>query len=164
MSFSKEYLLSIPSKKPILQRLHEKSYFNENGCQIYTGALDRCGYGKIKVGNRNLGAHKVMYILSIGDFDQDKYEMLHLCHNPRCINPEHIEVGTHQRNMEQASNRGTLGRPCRKLYSLCAEGKNYCLIFKSTYEAESLGYKSAHICTSMKRNGMYRGFYWKYVS
>lgn len=164
MPFTKAELLSCKSRKPILDRLMSKSFFNEYGCQIYTGSLDRSGYGVFKVGKRNLGAHKVMYIMTVGDFDQDKYEMLHSCHNPACINPKHLSVGTHKENIYQTIERGTFFGGKRKIPKrLCAESDTVCLIFNSTYEAELLGYKSANVCTSMKRGGKFRGFKWRYL-
>lgn len=99
MPFTKDWILSQKAKRPIIERLASKIHKCESGCWNYTGRLDRCGYGVIKIAKRNLGAHKVMYLLIKGDFDQSKYEMMHDCHNRKCINPDHIKVGTHKQNM-----------------------------------------------------------------
>lgn len=164
MPFSREELLSYKTREPILSKLARKSFLNEEGCQIYTGSLDRSGYGRFKIGGRNLGAHKVMYIMKRGDFDQEKYEILHSCHNPSCININHLSVGTHLENLQQSIDRGTFfGGKQKKPKRLCAENDTVCMIFNSTYEAELLGYKSANICTSMKRGGKFKGFRWRYL-
>jgi len=146
MPFTKKELLSYNTREPILTRLNRKSYIDDSGCQIYTGSLDRCGYGAFKVGGRSLGAHKVMYILTYGDYDQDKYEMLHSCHNPSCINPIHLSHGTHKQNLDAVISRGLLfgnGVGGRKIkdksvllgsggcgYRVCAESDEVCLLFK----------------------------------
>jgi hypothetical protein len=38
----------------------------------------------------------------------------HLCNNPRCINPEHLAIGTHYDNVQDRviSNRSAVGEDC----------------------------------------------------
>jgi hypothetical protein len=35
-------------------------------------------------------------------------EVMHSCDNPACINPEHLSVGTHQQNIQDAVTRGRM--------------------------------------------------------
>jgi len=35
-------------------------------------------------------------------------EVRHLCHNKRCINPDHLTVGTHQENMADSAAINTM--------------------------------------------------------
>ncbi len=106
IKFTPEYLLSLTGRVPLIERLNRKSVIMESGCHEYTGNTDRCGYGRIHVGKHQLGAHKVMYLLSVGDYDQSKYELMHTCDNPSCINPEHLVVGTHLENMHDCLRKG----------------------------------------------------------
>jgi len=54
-------------------------------------------------------SHEFSYRLFVGPVP-DGLELDHLCHNPKCINPDHLEPVTHQANMIRGlsfnSNRG----------------------------------------------------------
>lgn len=39
----------------------------------------------------------------------DGMHILHSCDNPRCCNPEHLRIGTHQDNMNDKVSRGRSG-------------------------------------------------------
>ena len=182
MPFTKEYLLSIPCRKPIIDRLMSKIEIDDNGCWCYTGSLDRCGYGKINIDRRNLGAHKVMYLLARGNFDQEKYEMLHLCHNRKCINPGHLKHGTHYENLTPIINSGRLfgdkvgGDGGKRIkdksvllgsggcgYRVCAENTLICLLFEKTSELDHNGFDSGRVSQAVYHNRMYKGYRWKYI-
>jgi len=88
------------------------------GCWIWTGALNERGYGVIGRGARGTGndkAHRVAYRIYRGEIPEGKI-MLHKCGNPICVNPWHLEPGTHKENSQdmvrmgrhyQPNNRGT---------------------------------------------------------
>lgn len=99
------YLLSLPSKTPLIDRLKQKIVVMPSGCWHYTGSTDRCGYGRISVGKHRLGAHKVAYLLLVGDFDQE-LELMHSCDNPICVNPAHLSPATHQENIQDCVSKG----------------------------------------------------------
>lgn len=79
-------------------------------CWLFTGALDRKGYGKIGAGGRGsktLAAHRVAYELFNGKIP-DGLNVLHVCDVPNCVRYDHLEVGTQQKNIQDASNRGRM--------------------------------------------------------
>jgi hypothetical protein len=68
------------------------------GCWLYQGALTTGGYGQFWWKGKNNRAHRVSFQLSYGDVDE--YAIIrHKCHTPRCVNPAHLEIGTHADNM-----------------------------------------------------------------
>lgn len=180
MPFTKAELLSYNTREPILNKLNRNSYFDDKGCQVYTGPIDRCGYGKVSVGKRRLGAHKVMYILTHGDYDQSKYEMLHSCHNPSCINPNHLSHGTHKQNINAVIARGLLfgngvgGREIKDKsvllgsggcgYRVCAESDEVCLLFITTLDAHKAGFNSGRVSNAVYSGNVYKGYKWKYIN
>jgi HNH endonuclease len=51
-------------------------------------------------------AHRVSYEAFKGPILHN-LNVLHQCHNPQCVNPEHLQIGTQKENLEQAKARGT---------------------------------------------------------
>ena len=71
----------------------------ETGCWAWTGGKDKDGYGVFSFGSRKEGnkrAHRVAYELWNGAIPKG-YWVLHKCRN-KCVNPEHLEVGTACKN------------------------------------------------------------------
>jgi len=87
-------------------RLYRYIQFN-GSCWDFTGALDRDGYPKIKIGGTRFSAHRVSYHLHKGDIP-DGLLVCHRCDNPRCINPLHLFLGTVRDNTVDASVKGRL--------------------------------------------------------
>lgn len=104
--FTKKYITSFNYRIPLIERLLTKVRIDSNGCWNFTGGKDSSGYGRIKVGHHNLGAHKVCFLLMVGDYDQEKFELMHSCDNPACINPAHLTPGTHSDNILDAISKG----------------------------------------------------------
>ena len=104
--FDRKFLLDNERKIPIAERLESKTVVLDNGCHEFTGGKDSSGYGRLKVGGHQLGAHKVSYLLNVGDFDQRNHELLHSCDNPACVNPVHLRPGTHRENLQECVARG----------------------------------------------------------
>lgn len=79
----------------------------ESGCWEWRGHTYSNGYGAIKVFGRMLTAHRYSYELHKGPIPYG-LQVLHSCDNKRCINPDHLRLGTHQENMIEASERGRM--------------------------------------------------------
>jgi hypothetical protein len=87
-------------------------------CHYWNGCVEKRGYGRFGIGSKVYLAHRVSYALANGDCPKH-LEIRHRCDNPSCVNPAHLEPGTHRENMAdmQARRRQRLGErhPCAKL-------------------------------------------------
>jgi len=81
-----------------------------NGCVEWTGPVTKHGYGRLTIRAngriRNLKAHRACYEAFNGPIPAGMC-VLHRCHNPRCVNPRHLRLGTHTDNMRDAIEHGT---------------------------------------------------------
>jgi hypothetical protein len=61
-------------------------------------------YGSFRLNGRSMGSHRAAYILTYGEFDPALH-VRHKCDTPNCVNPAHLELGTHQDNMRDMYER-----------------------------------------------------------
>ena len=86
---------------PLSERL--SLYSRDDGsCRIWTGATDACGYGKVRVSGRTVGAHRAAYELANGRIP-DGMVLDHTCRTPACINLDHLRLATTKENAENLS-------------------------------------------------------------
>lgn len=88
----------IPSLPPALQHIEAEP----TGCWIWTGRLNRNGYGRAAIAGREPVAHRAVYEALVGPIPSRRV-LDHLCRNRRCVNPSHLEPVTVATN----THRGT---------------------------------------------------------
>lgn len=66
------------------------------------------GYHYKRVGARSEMLHRVVYSEHYGVALEDMQGMvvMHTCDNPRCINPDHLKLGTQADNMKDMQRKG----------------------------------------------------------
>lgn len=77
-------------------------------CWIWTGAVTTTGYGVFQRGKRGeklYKAHRFSYSLHKGDIPK-RGLILHSCDNKKCVNPDHLSIGNHSKNLKEAWDRG----------------------------------------------------------
>ena len=78
----------------------------EGGCLEWTRGFHGVGYGSVS--SRYEGgsyAHRAMYLAAHGEIPPKMY-VLHRCDNRKCINPEHLFLGTHLDNIRDMQKKG----------------------------------------------------------
>ena len=68
-------------------------------CIESTASNGGAGYGRIMIGNKRTMAHRLAYEHAYGPIP-DGLIVRHKCDNPPCINPAHLELGTHRDNLD----------------------------------------------------------------
>ncbi len=85
---------------------------SEDECWLWQGCLSKAGYGQIRFGGKLYYAHRVAYSMTYGEIP-DRMEILHTCDFPRCCNPNHLQLGTHDDNMKDMAQKGRGARGSR---------------------------------------------------
>lgn len=88
------------------------------GCWLWQASVfGSPGYGQftaVDTGRaarqRHLYAHRVAWALSHGPIPEGQ-SVLHSCDVPLCVNPDHLFLGTHKINMEDAARKQRLSVP-----------------------------------------------------
>jgi len=99
-----------------IKRLMSRVTKTQDSCWAWNGALVR-GYGVINIDGKTEYVHRVVFAASGRKFNRS-LTLDHICRNPRCVNPDHLEPVTRSEN----ARRMNLSQPrdrCRKghLYS-----------------------------------------------
>lgn len=90
----------------IQERFEKKFKVNvESGCWEWNLALNRQGYGYFRINRVTKLAHRVSFFIYKGEF-KESLLICHRCDNPKCVNPEHLFLGTQLDNMKDCKNKG----------------------------------------------------------
>jgi hypothetical protein len=84
---------------------------DDKGCLSVISHKDTNKSGHIRVWrNGRIKVHRHVWQLARRREILEGYTINHLCDNPRCINPEHIYMGTHADNMRDKTAEGKAKR------------------------------------------------------
>lgn len=92
-------------------------------CWLWTGSKSPLGYGGFRVGGRAgrlVPAHRFAYELLVGPIPEGLF-LDHLCRNPPCVNPAHLEPVTHAENVR----RGVSPAAMRARQTHCKRGHEF---------------------------------------
>ncbi len=112
--------LTSEQREKLIQRIHNRmeidpvsGCWNSNYCIRDTQVVvngkrykygNRYGYRQMRVGGHIIAVHRVAYHLYKGHI-QEGMHIDHLCNNPSCCNPDHLDVVTHAENKRRQAER-----------------------------------------------------------
>ena len=97
-------------------------------CWNWTAYCDPQGYGRFGIGSRadntrtSALAHHWSFTDAYGPIPEGK-EIDHLCRNPSCVRPDHMEAVTHAENVQRGTHTASGGWQRAKTH--CPEGHEY---------------------------------------
>lgn len=94
-----------PGGATLLSRIGHFSQRAENGCLEWTGTLSS-GRPVLKVGMRTCLVSRLIWIYHRGEIPEGKIIRHVKCRNKKCIDIDHLDVGTHLDNAKDRDNDG----------------------------------------------------------
>lgn len=131
----------------------------DNGCWVWNRKLTTAGYGRTPYQGKSMYAHRLAYVAFKGQIP-DNMHLDHLCRNPACVNPEHLEAVTHKVNVQRGL-RGVLNP--QRLVTYCKHGHEF--TEKNTYwklnPNTDRKTRMCITCKNFRKTKAYRSLFWQ---
>lgn len=89
------------SDRYILNKIKSRTHM-EGNCRVWNGSW--CGYPLIAVQGKAIRLHRKLYEIVHGPIPEGMI-VRHKCDNKRCLNINHLELGTHRDNRRDRAIR-----------------------------------------------------------
>ena len=76
-----------------------------DGCWLWTGNVNKDGYGKIESQGKTVLVHRLSYAMHVEDIPSEVL-VLHHCDVPNCVRPVHLFAGTQDDNIQDSVIKG----------------------------------------------------------
>lgn len=81
-----------------------------DGCRLWQGLRSAAGYGRLWFDGRMVLAHRAAWRAAHGTWPAARLVVMHRCDVRACVNPEHLELGTQAKNVQDCIGRGRANR------------------------------------------------------
>lgn len=91
---------------PAARALVEKYALPEpnSGCYLWSGRIDRYGYGMLSLDGRRHLAHRMAWLVTYDEWPDSL--VCHRCDMPCCVNPQHLFLGSNYDNSWDSIRKG----------------------------------------------------------
>lgn len=100
----------------------ESKFQKTEGCWIWQAHVKETGYGQFTVDNKPARAHRVSYELYVGVIPEG-LDVLHRCDNRKCVNPDHLFLGTNDDNIQDKVRKGRQLKGSKVIHSKLIESQ-----------------------------------------
>jgi hypothetical protein len=121
-------MMHLSNRQETYKRTFLNSEVSPSGCREWKGHLSNKGYAKIREagGGKMLACHRLSYEAYWGPIP-DGMLVMHKCDNRKCIEPNHLVLGTNDQNImdmvkKGRSSRGLTCEQALEIRRLGAEG------------------------------------------
>jgi hypothetical protein len=108
------------------------------GCWNWSSAKNGKGYSILTVHRQTVLAHRLSLLIFKGPFDP-ACDVDHLCRNPSCVNPEHLEAVSHLENVRRGESFG-------RLLPVCRNGHEYPIDAPIRFDSRGRTYRQCRSC------------------
>lgn len=135
-----------PKVTPVNDRFWNRVDKLSTSCWIWTGTVGRANYGEfwLSTTQGHTFAHRYAYQIVKGEIPKGLV-LDHLCRNPLCVNPDHLEAVTQQVNTLRGVGPSAINAQktyCPKGHEYTEEntyihsGKRYCCICRREHQRQ----------------------------
>lgn len=114
-------------------------------CWIWCGSFYKNGYGKVYFQGRTRLAHRVAYMVFVGEITNETID--HLCSRPSCVNPSHMEPVSLRENVQRGGLNGVAAINAAKTH--CPKGHPYSP--ENTVFTKNGHHRACRICSKTSR-------------
>lgn len=86
---------------------------NPDECWNWRGSVSKNGYGCFAIGRHRISSHRMAYEIGHKKRITGNLLVRHKCDNKICVNPNHLETGTHKDNSQDMVKRGRARNGCQ---------------------------------------------------
>lgn len=133
-----------------------------DGCWEWSATKNNRGYGMVGINYHHYLAHRISYLIHNGPF-QKRAKVLHKCDNPKCVNPEHLFLGSMKDNTKDMLEKGRGAVGTRSIHAKVTEDDVLQMRIMSSEGASTAEIARRFGLTPGTVSVAVRGLKWKHV-